>query len=438
MKPRHHVAQVDSVEHRRRSIEILIDQGNLARAEEWLRELIAVTPQDAWPATMLALVMVDRGRLRDAEVVARSSLAQHPNSPLAHFAVATTLQRRGRLQEARRSLGAAIHLDPANPRLFAEGALIELNAGNWSTAIEAADAGLSLDPAHRLCLQLRALALSYSGRHDEAQDVALSALTLAPASSATHEVAARAALHRGSIPRALEGFREALRLDPASRFAREGLVEATKGQSRAYLTRLRLRQWWHQHSQRGKALILLAVLVAIGAIGNVAQYVGGGEQGLPYQLVVNVFATVLFGGAILYVLAGSAATVRLRRAREGRTLLLADERLLVDIYVGIAVGVVALMVISLFAASQAFWAAASMLALALPVRRVLNTAQGAPRRFCEAIVVAAAFLLATTYVFLLPRSFMQPYPDAGLAAILGALLLNLMAWYLSPLLPRAE
>ncbi|CAE8723545.1 unnamed protein product, partial [Polarella glacialis] len=124
---------------------LLVEQGELARAEESCRAALQLDPLLVEAHHGLGSILAQRGALPEAERSFRRTLELDPRLPKAHYNLGRCLRALGNLRGAEQSLRAALHLDPSAPELRRELALT-LSALTDSLKRDAAAARLNSSP----------------------------------------------------------------------------------------------------------------------------------------------------------------------------------------------------------------------------------------------------------------------------------------------------
>lgn len=122
--------------------------GDLARAEEAYRAVLALEPGDAEAQVALAAVSLKRGRPDEAERLVDAALSRAPDSFRAHMTRGEVLLERALPLEAAQCYRTALRLKPGSLRaVIAEGWAME-TAGDVTQALERYERAVAMDPAN--------------------------------------------------------------------------------------------------------------------------------------------------------------------------------------------------------------------------------------------------------------------------------------------------
>jgi tetratricopeptide (TPR) repeat protein len=240
---------------------LLYQQNRYADAERELKLAILEEPESGAEHAMLARVYIEMTRLDEAEIEAKEALRLAPYESYPHLVMGRVLLARGRYKEVEAFADEAMRIEPHLVPAWALKAELALLTNDLEAALYAATAGFSYDPTDIACSGLRTIALTRLGRTAEAIDESAGALARNPDDDFAHTNRGWALLHQGNARDALPAFREALRLDPASSFARDGMIEALKGQHWLYRQMLRYFLWLGR--QRGWVQIGVPLLIVL-------------------------------------------------------------------------------------------------------------------------------------------------------------------------------
>jgi predicted Zn-dependent protease len=226
--------------------------GNLARAEEVLRQLIRETPEQMRAHFLLAQVFRRQGRRQEAwgpllrarelglpeaeglreyvlleaeedfhraEGALRRVLQEHPEDEDVLQALANGYRRQGRWLDAEQTYTLALETQPTNSALLLERGKVRMEAGRFDSA--AADFRQVLQGSSG-GFQVRLLlahCLLSDVRTDEAEEQLLICRRLLPARAEPLVGLASCAAERAELDKAQELVKEALALEPASPLA---------------------------------------------------------------------------------------------------------------------------------------------------------------------------------------------------------------------------
>lgn len=161
-------------------------RGDHQRAEQLLRESLAIEGKVPGCLVNLGLVLMALGRYQAALDVYDRALALAPQDTAAHSNRGNALRCLGRSDEAMRAFDAALalapnHFDAHNNR----GNLLK-DLGRFHDALAAYDAALRIRPNNAKALNNRGIVLKNLGRIDEACQAYDAAVRIAPSFAAAH------------------------------------------------------------------------------------------------------------------------------------------------------------------------------------------------------------------------------------------------------------
>jgi tetratricopeptide (TPR) repeat protein len=157
-----------------------LDQGLYDQADEILRPLATLTPQNPDAIQLLGVVRRLKGRPDEAEALYRQSLSLAPHQPHVHHNLGNLLRAQRRLEESAAAQKEAIRLKPnyVDAHLALALALSEL--GDHAAAEASCRAALRIQPNFLPARQALVAELNELDRPKEAETVARAALSLNP------------------------------------------------------------------------------------------------------------------------------------------------------------------------------------------------------------------------------------------------------------------
>lgn len=380
--------------HRQRGW-LLAQQGRHDMAEREYRMALAQDPHDADAHALLALVLAEReDRRAEALEEAHAAIGLAPDDPFPHYAEARVHLEAERWDEARRAAEHAIEIDPDDADYYTLLAAAHGGRRRWKEMLEAADEALSIDPGHSGATNLRAHALVHLDRRDEAGRTLQGALARNPDDSHTHANQGWARLHAGDRTGALTHFREALRLDPESEWAREGLAEAMKAKSPIYAAMLRYFLWMNRLEPRTRWMVILG-----GYFGyRVVRSVSANNPQLAPWLLPLIIAYAAF--VLLSWTAPQIFNAVLLASKEGRYVLLPEQRRSGGLMAAGIGAVAALLALALLAGLEWAWLGVILFAvLLIPLGATFNGPRGRPTRVMG-ILTPSLYAVATAAMVL--------------------------------------
>jgi tetratricopeptide (TPR) repeat protein len=156
------------------------------------------------------------GDLQRAEQVYRGVLANDPANALAYSLLGVVAHQQGRLQAAVESLQKAVALDASNPRYPYQLGIILHGAGRLGEAIAGYQLALRLKPDFAEAHNSLAVALAAQGKTEEARAHYTQALAANPNYAEVHNNLGILLRQQRDSAGAIASYREALRLSPGS------------------------------------------------------------------------------------------------------------------------------------------------------------------------------------------------------------------------------
>ncbi len=171
-------------------------------------------PQETGALEDLGLLHLQTGGQDKAEELLRQAVAIDPTSLVALSRLASTLLTCGRASEAVEVLARAREIDKSDARIAYAHAHALLEDGEFDAAIEAADETLSLRAEDPPTLLVKGVALYQLARHDEAEQVLQRATSLQPEDINAWLHLGQARLARGDHAGAIDAFSEGTKVAP--------------------------------------------------------------------------------------------------------------------------------------------------------------------------------------------------------------------------------
>jgi Flp pilus assembly protein TadD len=168
-----------------------------------------------------AKVHENEGNLPKAEETLRDLLAERPNDPEVKHRLGVILSRRGQTDEGMLLLLEAVAAHPRNVEMLNDLGYVYLMQGDYENSELLFQDALDVSPKNQRTLNNLALAVGYQGRFDES-------FTLFRQTMSEAEAMANVAFvhtQRGELDQAMERYSQALSHDPALRTAADGLVQ---------------------------------------------------------------------------------------------------------------------------------------------------------------------------------------------------------------------
>jgi predicted O-linked N-acetylglucosamine transferase (SPINDLY family) len=189
-------------------------QGQLPRAEQLYRQVLAADPSYRDTAHWLGVLATQRGAFDVAEPLFRQAEKIDPQSPMVRFNLGVALQAMGRFSEAIAAFDAAIVLKPDYLEAHYNRAVVLQEMKRFEDAIAGYDSVLLLNPYSVEALSNRGAALHAMGRLEEALSAYDKALAVQPGFLQTLHNRGLALHDMQRFEEALASFDRALTLQP--------------------------------------------------------------------------------------------------------------------------------------------------------------------------------------------------------------------------------
>ncbi|MDP0499324.1 MAG: tetratricopeptide repeat protein [Verrucomicrobiota bacterium JB022] len=277
---------------------LLLQQGNVNRAEESVRQALEIEPQSAEAMAILALCLQQQDKRKPALEAAQEAVGLDPHDAYAQYILAVITHDQGKLKESEQAVRQLLEINPNLPAAYGLLASIKLRLHKYADAEQAAATGLQLDAEDTMCRNMYAQALRIQGRKHDAERFISDTLRRTPGDSGAHVEMGWAKLHQGDHRAAMESFREALRLDPQDDRARQGMLQAIKAANPIYRVFLAYLFWIQSLSSKAQWAFIIGLWLGAKALGGIfrsqphlAPYAGA--VGAVY--VLFVFSTWIVG-----------------------------------------------------------------------------------------------------------------------------------------------
>jgi tetratricopeptide (TPR) repeat protein len=382
--------------------QLLLARSKYPEAEAELRLALADDPNDALAHAFLAIAMSAQERHPPAIEEARAAIGLDPEEPYFHYVLSRVYLGYEEVAKAQRAIAEALRLEPAEADYLCVLARIQLHERRFAESLRTIDRGLAAEPDHVDLTNLRAMVLTKLGRGDEAAAAAAESLREDPENAETHAVRGWTLLENRDVTGALEHFRESLRLDPSDEYARLGMLEALKANSRVYRWLQRFFFW----ASRQTKTVLWAFLIGSVVLRRVLIAVAEKYPAFEPVAWTVVWAIVLF--FLITWLAKPLSNSLLRLNRFGRYVLSPRERLTSNVFLGIVAAAVASLCVGFAVELEAAFIIAIILGfMAVPISAALGAEERRPRQIMQlyagGLSLVAASLVVSIYAF--PESF---------------------------------
>ena len=248
--------------------------GDLERAIQAYRQVLAARPRDADALHMLGVALAQTGRPADALPFIQGALEIYPNNAMVHQNLGNTLKALQRLPEALACYRRASELAPERIEILEAMCQTAVALGEHSEVLAISDRALALRPGDAELLLCQGMSLAKLHRFAEAEQSFLRAATLNPSNALLHGHLGNLYIAQGRHEQAAASFARVLELKPGDIDAgwnlalvklvcgefRQGFefyelrfaLDARRGQPR----RFSQRAWTGREDLRGKRILL--------------------------------------------------------------------------------------------------------------------------------------------------------------------------------------
>jgi len=255
--------------------QILISQGNLQRAEEVYRELIAAGTNNYIVYGNLAIICGIQSRHDELIALLKKTIELNPNHPEAHYNLGIGLKHQGNITAAIASYKTALQLNPNHPEAHNNLGNALTEQGDLEAAIAACNKAIELKPNYPEAYNNLGNALQGQGNLEAAIDSFNTALQLNPNYPLALYNLGNALTEQGDPEAAIASFKTALELNPNYPEANENLSMAellagdyksgwgryeyrfqTKSEKDILISKPSCKQWKGEIVKQGSKLIL--------------------------------------------------------------------------------------------------------------------------------------------------------------------------------------
>jgi tetratricopeptide (TPR) repeat protein len=191
-------------------------RGELLKAGEIYREILAVDPNQVDALNLMGVVMQAAGDLEMAEHLIKTASELAPDYFAPFVNLGNVLQAAGRLDEAIEAFRRAMKLDPKSVETLNNLASALNAVGNSAEALDAAERALKMLPAFPEALINKGNALLGLGRAEDAVESYRKALKLAPEHGNALYNLANAYMDLDAFAEAVEPYRKSVAQDPGN------------------------------------------------------------------------------------------------------------------------------------------------------------------------------------------------------------------------------
>ena len=276
-------------------VQALMAVGQLARALDIARSLVASDPGNPNALIVLAMVHRELGDLDASIEAARESVRLAPDSDATHFQLALSLLGKGRFSEAEEATLRALEIDAHYAGYHEVLARMLTTCQRLVPALRAVERALELDPDAASAHELRAhLLLAVHHKHwSLSEQAARRALQLDPEDPDAHAVLGLLMLRARRDDEAEARFRDALRLHPGNALALSGLAEVVMGRRWYYRPFLRFSTWITARGLGTAVAVILGAWVVYSALSGLM-------AGRPEYATLDQGLTVAYLGLCAY------------------------------------------------------------------------------------------------------------------------------------------
>jgi protein O-mannosyl-transferase len=227
--------------------QVLLGKGDVPKAIQLTREVLALDPDDAVAQNNLGYALLQQGQLDDAIAHCRESIALQPNGPDAYYNIGQAFLKKSQFDAAITNFEMAVRLKPDYPAAYCNLGYALLQTGQVSAATASYEESIKLDP-------------DYALPHNDLGSIFL---------------------RLGQTNQALAHFQRAAELEPAFVEAHYNLGGILLVQGRLDEARSQFEQVAELRPNLAQAHYMLARLAAAYAqTGRIEQAIATGEEGL--------------------------------------------------------------------------------------------------------------------------------------------------------------
>lgn len=240
------------------AISQLLAVGQLERAQQMARDLIAADPENPGSHLVLARVLLTMEKPEPALQAMGEAIRLAPGDDSVWGLQSETLFQLGRFAESEVAILRALEIAADDPWYHYQYALLLTVNERRAQALKAVEKALEFDPDSHANHALRAALLMqvHPRKWSVSVEAAERALRLDPEDPFAHAVLGMIRLQQGDRAGAEERFRAALLLDPTSALARQGLAHTVMASNPLYRPMLAFNLRLMQAGQAGALGIL--------------------------------------------------------------------------------------------------------------------------------------------------------------------------------------
>lgn len=223
--------------------EILFEQKRYSEANKFIKEALAIDPNNIFALNILAESYLNLDKIEEAEKIIDRCISLAPNESHFYYLKAIIKAQEKYFDNSEKLLLEAIKIEPSEATYYAYYAHLKLIRKEFNTSLDWCKKALALDPENILALNTRSQALTKLNKFDEAYSTIEEALHHDPNNAYTHTNLGWNLLEKGDHKKALLHFKEALKLDPTDAYAKAGMSEAMKAKFIFYRYFLKYSFW---------------------------------------------------------------------------------------------------------------------------------------------------------------------------------------------------
>lgn len=242
--------------------DILLDQGRYKDAEDTIKQVLQLDPNNDYALAMLGRCYINTKRYNEGVTVIQQAIALRPNNDFYFYLLGFVYYQTNVYKAAKEQLGQAIELNPYHPEYFGMMAHVLLQEKEFEAALDKANEGLAIDPENLTCLNTRSIALNKLKRTEDAIATMQNALAQDPDNPITHSTVGWNFLEKGRHKDAQQHFLEALRVEPNYNNAKTGLKESLKSKVPPYKWLLQYSFWVHNSGKKVAQYMPIILFIA--------------------------------------------------------------------------------------------------------------------------------------------------------------------------------
>ncbi len=385
---------------------ILIEQSNFSEALKFIKQSLAIDPENAYALYLLALCQSQiPSEKKNALPTIEQALSIDSESVYIYALKTSLLLDKDKSKNALETAERAIRIDPDNPDGHIAKSRVLMAMEKWKEAEISIRKSLELDPDDIMAENLLTTILRFQNRGSETSEHIQSLLKKDPNNSYAHANAGWAALEQNDLKKAKFHFLEALRIDPEYDYARNGVIETFKAQSLPYRLYLKYCFAMSKLEKKNRIFFIFGILILVQILQRI--FTG------PFQILGTTIVILYFIFVLWSWLARGVGNFFLFLNSFARHALLKNEKIEAILVGGnVCIGIVAILYVLFNPLSPFFILAAACIGSAFPFSITFTNEHPTGRYFygISGVLILLSGCCATLLGFLaLPENSISPF-----------------------------